>query len=190
MSPTTQTPTQSVAPITAEQYLAMPDDGRRTELVRGRIVEVPPTFFRHGYICANIVAALKDFVRRQQLGWVLGNDAGVIVERNPDTVRGPDVAYFSYGRLPKDQMPEGYPPVAPELVFEVLSPSDRKAAMTVKVGEYHLAGVLVVCVLDPEAGILVVYPSEELPRRYTADEELTLPEVFPDFRVRVRQFLE
>ena len=54
----------------------------------------------------------------------------------------------------------------------------------------HLAGVLVVCVLDPEAGILAVYPSEELPRRYTADEELTLPEVFPDFRARVRQFLE
>jgi Uma2 family endonuclease len=168
----------------------MPDDGRRTELMRGTIVEVPPTFFRRGHICANIVAVLEEFVRRHQLGWVIGNDAGVVVERNPDTVRGPEVAYFSYGRLPKDQIPEGYPPVAPELVFEVLPPSDRMSAMTAKVGDYHLAGVLVVCVLDPDAGVLVVYPQEALPRRYTADEELTLPEVFADFRVRVRQFLE
>jgi Uma2 family endonuclease len=190
MSPTTQAPTQSVALITAEQYLAMPDDGRRTELVRGRIADVPPTFFRHGHICANIVAVLKEFVNRHQLGWVIGNDAGVITERDPDTVRGPDVAYFSYVRQPKDRMPAGYPPVAPELVFEVLSPSDRKSAMTAKVGEYHLAGALVVCVLDPDAGILAVYPQEELPRRYTADEELTLPEVLPDFRIPIRQLFE
>src|SRR5688572_15241507 len=156
MSPTTQAPTPSEVLITAEQFHAMPDDGRRTELVRGRIVEVPPTFFRHGYSCATIARVLGEFVHRHQLGWVIGNDAGVIIERNPDTVRGPDVGYFSYSRLPKDQMPEGYPPGAPELVFEVLSPSDRKSAITAKVGEYHLAGVLAVCVLDPETGILAV----------------------------------
>lgn len=62
--------------------------------------------------------------------------------------------------------------------------------MTAKVGEYHLAGVLVVCVLDPEAGILAVYPREELPRRYTADEGLTLPELFPDDRITVRTLIE
>lgn len=190
MSPTTQAHPQVETLLTAEQFLARADNGRETELVKGRVVEMPPTGFRHGYITNRIGRILGAFVEERGLGRVLNNDAGIVTGRNPDTVRGPDVSYYSYARLPKDQMPDGYPAVPPELVFEVLSPSDRKSAMTAKVGEYHLAGVLAVCVLDPEAGILAVYPQEELPRRYTADEELTLPEVFPDFRVRVRQFLE
>ena len=65
-------------------------------------------------------------------------------------------------------------------------PSDRWAALTAKVAEYLNAGALVVCVLDPETESVGVYTQNEFPRRLTADEELTLPEVFPDFRVTVR----
>jgi hypothetical protein len=50
--------------------------------------------------------------------------------------------------------------------------------------------VLVVCVLDPDTESVGVYPQNELPRRLTIDEELTLPEVFPDFRAPVRRFFE
>ena len=66
-----------------------------------------------------------------------------------DSVRGGDVVFYSYTRLPRGPIPEGYLEVVPELVFEVRSPSDRWAKITAKVGEYLDAGVLVACVLDP-----------------------------------------
>jgi Uma2 family endonuclease len=190
MAAATQVPPQTETLLTAEQFFLLSDDDRRTELVQGRIVEVPPTNFRHGIICNRIGRILGSFVEERDLGWVLNNDAGIITARNPDTVRGPDVAFFSYNRIPKGQIPEGYPSVAPELVFEVRSPSDRMTVIAAKVNEYHIAGVLVVCVLDPEAELLAVYVHEELPRRHTLDEELTLPEVFADFAVPVRRFFE
>ncbi len=121
--------------MTAEEFLAQPDDGRRTELVRGRIVELPPTNFLHGVICSKLVAILNVFVSERNLGWVLCNDSGVITRRNPDSVRSPDVSFFSYQRIPKESPPEGYPEAAPELVFEVRSPSDRWQAITAKAGE-------------------------------------------------------
>ncbi len=37
--------------ITAEEFAEMPDDGRMTELVEGRIIELPPPKSRHGRIC-------------------------------------------------------------------------------------------------------------------------------------------
>lgn len=176
--------------MTAEQFLALPGDGRVLELVRGKVIEMPPPGFRHGFVCMNVGALLWSYVRERNLGRVICNDSGVVTRRDPDSVRGPDVAYFSFATLPADQQPIGYPTAVPDLVFEVRSPSDRIPGITTKAGEYETAGVKVVCVLDPDAGILAVYPHGELPRRYTADEELTLPEVFPDFRAAVRSFLE
>ena len=183
---TATTPTAPAeVPLTAEQYLALPDAGRLTELVRGRIVEMPSPKPAHGYYCGNVYWALRGYVQPRKLGRVVTNDSGVQTERGPDTVRGPDVAFYSYAKVPEGPLPEGYWP-APELVFEVRSPSDRWPAIGAKAMEYLNAGVLAVCVLDPETESVGVYTQNEFPRRLTADEELTLPEVFPDFRVTVR----
>lgn len=175
--------------LTAEQYAALPDDGRLTELVRGKVVEMPSPTPSHGFVCLNVGSAVRDFVRARDLGRVVSNDSGVQTERGPDTVRGPDVAFYSYGRVPRGPLPEGYWP-APELVFEVKSPSDRWAVITAKVGEYLTSGVVVVCAVDPKTRSVAVYFGDELPRRLTAEEELALPEVLPGFSVLVRQFFE
>ncbi len=189
MSATALAPPTKVL-MTAEEYRMLPDDGRQTELIRGRIVEMPPTSFLHGIIASCVNAILRAYVKDRSLGWVTGNDSGVITGRSPDTVRGPDVAFFSYNRIPKESPPQGYPDVAPELVFEVRSPSDRWIAINAKASEYLAAGVLVVCVLDPETLTAVVYTENDSPSKKTMDDELTLPEVFPDFKVPVRQFFE
>lgn len=189
MTPTIAPPDTGEKLLTAEEYATLPDDGRLTELVRGRIVEMPSPKPAHGYYCLNIGSNLREYVRSKDLGRVVSNDSGVKTERGPDTVRGPDVAFYSFARVPKGPLPEGYWP-APELVFEVRSPSDRWPAILAKAGEYLTAGVLAVCVLDPETESVGVYTQEEFPRRLTADEELTLPEVFPDFRLSVRQLFE
>lgn len=187
---TTATAAPPVVLMTAEEYAALPDDGRRTELVRGRIVEMPLTNFRHGVICNRVGRLLGNHAEDRKLGWVVSNDAGVVTERDPDTTRGPDVAFFSYTRVPKDQPPDGYPAVPPELVVEVKSPSDRWKAVNAKQAEYLAAGVLAVWVLDPETAVAVVYAPDDAPRRLAGDEELTLPGVLPDFRVAVRQLFE
>lgn len=175
--------------MTAEEFLAQPDDGRRTELVRGRIVEMPSPTPAHGFYCLNIGSILREYVRQKDLGRVVSNDSGVQTQRGPDTIRGADVAYYSFSRVPRGPLPTGYWP-APELVFEVRSPSDRWQAISAKAGEYLAAGVLVVCVLDPETRTVGIYTADAFPSRRTMNEELTLPEVFPDFNVPVQAFFE
>jgi len=177
--------------LTAEEYRLLPDNGRPTELIRGRVVEMNMPAPRHGYICAIITEALSSFVRQHDLGRVMSNDSGVITHRGPDTVRGADVCYYSYTRLPKGPLPEGYLPVTPGLVFEVRSPTDRWSQVLTKVGEYLNAAVLIVCVLDPQTETLTVYHADEIQRVLTADDELSLPDLLgPDFRVPVRRFFE
>ena len=177
--------------ITAEEYAKMPDTGRPTELVRGRIVEMNVPIPKHGYVCLNAGAILRDFVRRSDLGRAFSNDSGVITERDPDTVRGPDVWYVSYQKLPKGPLPDKYLDVVPDLAIEVLSPDDRWSRVFKKVSEYLCLGVPVVCVLDPDSQTAeLFYP--DAPGRHTlsADDELTFPEVLPGFSVRVGELFK
>jgi Uma2 family endonuclease len=177
--------------LTIEEYVRLPDDGRKTELVRGRIVEVPPTYPFHGYVCGRIYKTVELFVDAGQLGRVMINDSGVVTERDPDTLRGADVCYYSYKRLPAGPLPRGsYFTVLPELIFEVRSPSDRRSRVFAKVTEYLTAGVTAVCVVNPEAGTAIVYRDNQDPESFAADAELSLPDVLPGFRVPLRQFFE
>ena len=176
--------------LTAEQYRLLPDNGQPTELVRGRIATLNIPAPRHGYFCGQISYFLGHFVKEHDLGRVMTNDSGVITEHGPDTVRGPDVSFYSYNRLPKGPLPEGYVDVAPEVVFEVRSPTDRWSRILAKVAEFLSAGVNVVCVLDPQTETLTVYQTEDPPRIFAADEELVLPKPLDGFRVTVRHFLD
>src|SRR4051794_7950702 len=84
---------------------------------------------------------------------------------NPIVFEDPMSPYFSYQRVPKDSTPEKYAEVAPELVFEVKSPSDRWKEITDKAGEYLTAGTIVVCVLDPETRTVGIYTADAFPSR-------------------------
>src|SRR5207244_1669587 len=127
--------------LTAEEFARLPDRGRPTELVRGRIVEMNVPFPRHGQVCGQTAYLLKDYLRTDDRGQVVTNDSGVITERDPDTVRGGDVCFYSYTRVPKGPLPQGYLSVVPDAVFEVRSPDDRWSKITAKVAEYLNAGV-------------------------------------------------
>lgn len=175
--------------LTAEEYAALPDDGRHTELVKGVIVEMPRPESDHGYLMSNFSAALRDYVRTRDLGRVVSGDVGVVTERGPDTTRGPDVAFYSYERVPRGPRPRGYWPT-PELVIQSRSPSDRTSVVMAKVGEYLAAGVRVVLVAWPEQTRIMAYSEEFFNRSFGVGEDLVLPELFPDFRVPVRTLFE
>jgi len=176
--------------LTADEYRTLPDNGQPTELIRGRIVPMNVPYPRHGQICAAIVYLLLRYMEADDRGHVVSNDAGVVTERNPDTVRGADVAFYSYARVPKGPFPKGYLSVAPEVAFEVLSPFDRWPPVLAKVAEYLEAGVVVVCVLDEQTQTLTIHRNDQPPQVLTGDQEFALPELLGGFRVAVRRFFE
>ncbi len=175
--------------LTAEQFAQLPDDGVPRELDQGEIVEMNVPGFRHGQICAAIARILGNHAYERRCGHVISNDSGVITQRNPDSVRGPDVSYYSYARLPADQCPVRYAAVPPELVFEVLSPDDRWPNVLKKVAEYLTVGVQAVCVVDPQAENLTVYTADAPPRVLSSADTLELSAIVPDWRANVADLL-
>ncbi|MGH7128948.1 MAG: Uma2 family endonuclease [Planctomycetaceae bacterium] len=176
--------------LTAEEYFRLPEDGSSTELVRGVVIPMPPTGLRHGYVCSRSGHLLQCHLDEHDIGRVFSNDAGVVTERDPDTVRGGDVLFYSYERLPKEQLPTGYADIAPDVVFEVLSPSDRWTVVLAKILEYLNAGVKAVCVLDPASETAHLYYPDRSGIVLSGEDELTLPEPLDGFRSLVRRFFE
>jgi Uma2 family endonuclease len=176
--------------MTAEEFAQRADPGYPEELVQGRIVRMPLTDPRHGEVCIQAAYLLKRFLEDHNIGRVIGNDAGVITERGPDSVRGPDVAYYSYARVPRGPLPRGYLPEPPELVFEVRSQSDRWRDIHDKVADFLNVGVLVAIVLDPTPRTAHVFSADEAPRTLTADDTLSFPGILEGFQVRVSRFFE
>jgi Uma2 family endonuclease len=170
----------------AEEYAAL-DDNRRTELVKGRIIEVPPTGFRHGRVQLRLGRLLDEFAEKTGIGRAL-TESGTVTQRDPDTVRGPDISFYSFDRLPRDQSPKGYASVAPEYVFEVLSPSQRLTSILPKVGEYLGAGSQCAIVSDPERRTAVIYGADDSIRLLSADDLVRLPGILAGWTPRVADF--
>jgi Uma2 family endonuclease len=176
--------------MTAEEFGRRPDPGHPEELVRGMIIEMTPPDRRHGYVCGQAYFLLRLFVNERDLGRVLSNDSGIITERDPDTVRGADVAFYSYERLPREPLSAGYGPEVPELVVGVRSTHDRWRNIHEKVTEYLVAGVLVVVVLDPDSRSAHVFGADQPPRTLGPEEKLTLPGLLEGFSASVGRFFE
>ncbi len=119
--------------MTAEELLAMPDDGRMYELVEGVLVEESPAGVDASSLVARILARLLVFVEERDLGLIVGADGGFFFGRDPDTVRAPDVAFIRAERVPPPGDRSGYSPVIPDLAIEVVSPGDRQSKIDKKV---------------------------------------------------------
>ena len=180
----------ATALLTIEEYIALPDTRYPTELVRGRIVELPPPKSRHGQICVRIIYLLMQYLDGKNLGHLLSNDSGIITERNPDSMRGANIAYYSYAKVPKGPLPEGYLQVPPELIFEVRSPGDRWRNVLTKAAEYLEAGVELVVVIDPADESAHLFHSDRAVERLSADDTFRAPTILGDFEVQVARFFE
>lgn len=175
--------------LTAREFSSLPDpgDGARQELVRGVVVTMPPPKGPHGQCCANIAAILWHFVRQHKLGRVLSNDTGLLTGTNPDTVRGADILYWSYQRLPS--LPEDvYISVPADLAVEVRSPSNDDGDMHEKVVEYLEAGVALVWVVDPRERTVTIYRTAAEGRVLHETATLTGEDVLPGFSCPVADF--
>jgi len=149
--------------MTADELLAMPDDGMRHELVRGELTTMPPPGVEHGDIAAEIAMQMRMFVKQHKLGKVYV-ETGYVLATGPDTVRGPDVSFVRNERLVKTQE---YYREAPDLAVEVTSPDDRLSEVTAKVAEYLSGGTTVVIVVTVNGSLEApdLLPGWSLPLR-------------------------
>ena len=169
-------------------WVLLPENqARQYELSRGRVVEMSRPGERHGFICVNVSTLLNLYARKRKKGYVLGNDAGIVLERAPDTVRGPDVVYFDKNKK-YDEMNPKFAEDMPALAVEVISPNDRIGKITRRVREFLKAGVRLIWVIDPEARDVTVYRPGQDDYVVAAGQELTGDEVLPDFRTPVDEF--
>jgi Uma2 family endonuclease len=174
---------------TAAEFARRPDPGYPEELVRGKIVRLTYADPRHGQICGQVILLVARYLDDHDLGHLI-NNAGLITERDPDTVRGPDVAFYSYQRVARGPMPNDYGTEPPELIVEVRSPSEGWPKVLAKVVEYLEAGVRAVVVLDDDSRTALLAMADQAPRRLGPDDVLEIPEILPGFAVPVRRFFE
>src|SRR5208337_3108629 len=183
--------TATIKPMTAEEFgdwVQRPENANKWfELVRGEVIELPPPLKPHGVICANVTWTLGGYVRQRRKGYVTSNDSGVILERDPDTVRGPDVAIYEDAQKFEDLHPK-YGEVPPRLAVEVLSPNDRADKVLRKITDYLRNGVGLIWIVDPEDRFVTVYKPGKEPYVVTQDQELTGEDVIPGLRCRVADF--
>ena len=146
--------------MTAEELLAMPDDGYRYELVRGELIQMAAASFDHGIHASRIVETLLPIVRGNRLGEIPLTEPGFLLGTNPDHVRVPDVGFVSQERVDAAERPFVFFPGAPDLVVEVISPNDRLSDVHDKVAEWLAAGTLMVIVVNPRNRTVQVYTSD------------------------------
>ena len=189
VSPTT-TPQPHAGPLMTAAEFALKHSGDNVELVNGQVKELPMGSAKHGKICVRASRYVDEHVDKNELGHVMSNDSFVQTKTDPATIRGADVSFYSFERLAKGAIPEGLLPVAPDLVFEVRSPSERWTELFAKVVEYLQAEVRVVVILDPNSATASVYRPDELQQIFHNGDLLVVPDVLPGFSVPVARLFE
>jgi Uma2 family endonuclease len=169
----------AVQPLTADDLLAMADDGFRYELVAGELRKMAPAGSQHGRVAHNIELDLGRHVKANDLGVVFAAETGFKLRGNPDTVRAPDVAFVEKKRFNQVGDVPGYWPGAPDLAVEVLSPGDNDADVEENVFDWLDAGARLVIVLNPRKRTATAYRSRSSIRVHTESETIDATDVVP-----------
>jgi Uma2 family endonuclease len=175
-------------PFTVEELEQSPPEGE-WELIDGELVPVNPTSFRSSMTGLRIGSIIRAFAIDHDLGIVTGADGGFVLFPDRETLLAPDVGFISKDRVPPEDEQDRFPRLAPDLVVEVLSPSDRMAAALGKISIYMEAGVQAVWLVDPGKRTITVFVDDDAPLRLGDDDTLTGGEVLPGFSIRVSDLL-
>ena len=169
--------------------LLKPGVPERADLVRGLLVVHEPPGFRHGEITVRLTIALGTHVETRHLGRVVAGDAGFKLQSDPDTVRGADIAFVSWERMPQ-KSPLGFPPLGPDLVVEVLSPGDRPGETLAKIADWLSAGTRLVWVIDPERRLARIYRQDGSESILGEADALEGEDILPGFGCKLGAVLE
>lgn len=175
--------------MTSEQLARNPIDNKRTELVRGRLVVREPAKWGHGLVAARLLTEIAIYLRSNPIGEVCAAETGFTLQRRPDTVRAPDLAYLRADRVPTEEV-AGFDEIAPDLVAEVLSKGDRARTVQKKVAQWLGAGTLLVWVVDPRKRVASVHRADGTQLALTDVQSLAGEDVLPGFSVTLERLLD
>lgn len=147
----------------------------------------PPPGSEQGEVTMNLAGPLHQHVRSNNLGVVYAAETGFKLESDPDTVRAPDVAFVRRERIEETGRRAGYRPGAPDLVVEVLSPSDRTKQVEEKVEQWIETGAKLVWVVSPKMHTVRVYRSETDIVTLTEKDTLDGGDVVPGFEIKIAE---
>jgi Uma2 family endonuclease len=146
-----------------------------------------PAGSEHGDISLELGMLLRQYVKRHGLGRVFGAETGFLLERDPDTVLAPDVAFVRQERIEEVGIPRGYFPGAPDLAVEVILPSETAQQAHEKGRAWLAAGTRQAWNVRPLTRSVEVYrPGAEV-AVLSASDQLRGEEVVPGFSCLVRE---
>ena len=171
-----------VYPTTSDDFdywASLPENvSRHFEWIDGKVVEKMVTSPRSSKVGMRLGGFMMVHAEAHQLGDVTGEQGGYHVG---DDRYIPDVGFLRREKV-SAPIKEGYCTVAPDLVIEVISPSDLASEITTKVTNYLLAGV-VVWLVEPITKTLTVYIAGKSPQKLTKNDTLEGGDVLPGFSV-------
>ncbi|MCY4257725.1 MAG: Uma2 family endonuclease [bacterium] len=159
--------------LTADDLLRLHSQGVRGELVRGVLHKTMASGHRHGKIAIKLAVALSNFVEPRKLGTIVGSDSGVWLERSPDTVREPDIAFTSTTKIPLDAKIDGYAEVIPDLVVEIISPTESRRWAHNRAQMWLNYGVPLVWIIHPKTQTIDIYRPGEAAKTLHKHDTLT-----------------
>lgn len=168
--------------MTEEEYLSLPKDGYKYELVDGETRRVP-TKQRHEFIIMWLGQVLGPYARGR--GALLAGGAGFRMANG--NIRCPDVSYIPREDLPGGKVPDAIGDSAPALCIEVISESEDMRDALRKVREYFASGARQVWHMFPEEETVTVFNSPAEQRAYGSNDEITAPDLLPGFRARAAE---
>ncbi|MBA3415873.1 MAG: Uma2 family endonuclease [Chloroflexia bacterium] len=168
--------------MSAVDLLRLPDE-ERPELVEGVPWPMSPTNWKHLRTVNRMTVPLSIHAERNNLG-VVGGEGGFVFGHDPDTILAPDIVFVRMDRLPPADQ-EGFIHVVPDLVVEVMSPSDTAERLDEKVQRYLAAGVRLVWVANPLLRSVTEYTPDRTARIFVEGETLSGGDVIPGFELPV-----
>ena len=178
--------------LTYDVYLAMPEMKQRYSILDGELVMAAAPNPSHQTIVQELLLKLTPFVREHQLGRVFVAPLDVVIRREPLRTRQPDVMFIGQERrfIIGPQVIEG----APDLVIEVLSPTNTRQELQGKLDDYRTIGVREAWVVSPEARTVEVLQlasgamqrlglyglGDLLASQVLPDLRLTVDDIFPE----------
>jgi Uma2 family endonuclease len=143
--------------LTYQDYLAIPDDGRRHEIVGGEHVVNPAPSLRHQEVSVRLLFQLTAQVEHGGIGRVF--HAPVDVRLSETDVMQPDIVVVTNDN--REILAESHIEGPPDLVVEIVSPTTERLDRRVKLARYELLGVSEYWIVDPAARVIEPYVREE-----------------------------
>ncbi|MEM9274634.1 MAG: Uma2 family endonuclease [Cyanobacteria bacterium P01_F01_bin.143] len=173
--------------LTLQEYLVLPQDDNYCEFVAGQAIpKMSPKRF-HSRLTGALYLLLSQWIEERG---EIGIEWAVILKRKgQDWVPIPDLLYISYERLPLENFEDDACPIAPELVIEIISPSQSFGDLSEKATDYLQAGVDRVWLLDSHSKTVTIFYPDAPPQTKRGNDSVR-DKLLPGLELTVNQIFQ